>query len=897
VNRKVDAMQDNYNDAFDDSFDQSGSIADQIDLQHYLRVLRKHKWPVTLFTVAVTLLAAYYAYTATPIYSSTSTLLIEEQTNSRMPQLDELIGLETGNKEYYETQFELLKSRTLALRVINKLNLWGSPELSSSAREAQAREVAAQRSALGEEPRGVKGAIDSLLQQAGFGAADAIEASSIELAQTQIKENGDSVVVPPTGESVIFIADAEDVLTGEQKQVVSAFMKRVSVAPVRNTKLVKISYQSEDPDLAAKVANTMGEQYIESYLDAKMEMTTKASSFLTERLSELKVKLDESKDRLIEFKETNGLVDLDGGIGALDQQELLLATAELAQAESELADRADVYREIRSLGLGSEVLQTLPAIQTDPLVQRTKIDQGVAQRELDELLNRYGQRHPRVIDARSALETLNKTLQGHVDRVAASLEKDYLFSQQRVAGIRAKINAGKEKFQVLGTKKFDLDALEREVATNQEIYDTFFYSISEANSADGLVTANALISDFAVASVVPVKPKKQLIIALAGLASLVLSMLMAFLYEQMDDTIKSTEDVETKLGVKMLGILPLVKNGFLNKARELPLNPAEIVDKKGRFAESINTARTAICMQDGEEGRKVIMITSSVPGEGKSTASINLSYSLAQIERVLLIDCDMRKPTVAKAAGLDKNVPGLSSLLMGLATPRDCIVRGAFGGAMDVIPSGPIPDQPLELLSSKRFEKMLEQLGEHYERIVIDCPPTQAVSDAVVLSKLSDAVVYAIKSHDTSIELVRRGLERLKQVKAPVAGVIITQVDIDRITSYGGDYYYQGYYDYYDYSEKGGNRKSATGKLRLTQDELMSLQNDDSEFDFENGYQKANRVNNHSSPVTNGKSTKGSVVGDLSTNSNIDEFDLTTQIDFPDKRASRSRFNDDLDVL
>jgi hypothetical protein len=134
-------------------------------------------------------------------------------------------------------------------------------------------------------------------------------------------------------------------------------------------------------------------------------------------------------------------------------------------------------------------------------------------------------------------------------------------------------------------------------------------------------------------------------------------------------------------------------------------------------------------------------------------------------------------------------------------------------------------------------------------------------------------------------------------VKAPVAGVIITQVDIDRITSYGGDYYYQGYYDYYDYSEKGGNRKSATGKLRLTQDELMSLQNDDSEFDFENGYQKANRVNNHSSPVTNGKSTKSSVVGDLSTNSNIDEFDLTTQIDFPDKRASRSRFNDDLDVL
>ena len=897
MSRKTEAMQNNYHDEFGDNFDQGDSIADQIDLQHYLRVLRKYKWPVTLFTIAVTLLTTYYAYTATPIYSSTSTLLIEEQTNSRMPQLDELIGLETGNKEYYETQFELLKSRALALRVINKLNLWGSPELSSSAREAQARELAAQRSALGEPSLGVKGTIDSFLEQTGLVGGSETEESTLEPVGTQVRENGESVVVEPNGQSVIFIADAEDVLTGEQKQVVSSFMSRVSVSPVRNTKLVKISYQSEDPDLAAKVANTMGEQYIESYLDAKMEMTTKASSFLTERLSELKIKLDESKDRLIAFKESNGLVDLDGGIGALDQQELLLATAELAQAESELADRADVYREIRSLGIGSEVLQTLPAIQTDPLVQRTKIDQGIAQRELDELLNRYGERHPRVIDATSALETLNRTLQGHVDRVAASLEKDYLFSQQRVAGIRAKINAGKEKFQVLGTKKFDLDALEREVATNQEIYDTFFYSISEANSADGLVTANALISDFAVASIVPIKPKKQLLITLAGLASLILSMLMAFLYEQMDDTIKSTEDVETKLGVKLLGILPLVKNGFLNSTRELPLNPAEIVDKKGRFAESVNTARTAICMQDGAEGRKVIMITSSVPGEGKSTASINLSYSLAQIERVLLIDCDMRRPTVARAAGLDRNIPGLSSLLTGKSTPRDCIVRGAFGGAMDVIPSGPIPDQPLELLSSKRFEKMLEQLSEHYDRIVIDCPPTQAVSDALVLSKLSDAVVYAIKSHDTSIDLVKRGLERLKQVKAPVAGVVITQVDIDKISSYGGDYYYQGYYDYYDYSEKGGNRKAGNGKLRLSQDELLNLQNDDSEFDFDNGYIKTSQTNGSNTSSVKRQATRKLPDEELGTKPNLEEFDLTTQIDFSGKRASRSRFNDDLDVL
>ena len=198
---------------------------------------------------------------------------------------------------------------------------------------------------------------------------------------------------------------------------------------------------------------------------------------------------------------------------------------------------------------------------------------------------------------------------------------------------------------------------------------------------------------------------------------------------------------------------------------------------------------------------------------------------------MLLIDCDMRRPTVAKAAELDKSVAGLSNLIAGTASARECIKRGAFDGAIDILPSGPIPDQPLELLSSKRFARIVEQLRGRYDRIVIDSAPTQAVSDALVLSKLCDAVVYVVKSHDTSIELVRRGVFRLEQVNAPLAGVLITQVDIDKITSYGGDYYYQGYYDYYGYTDKGGRKRP--GNIRLTQDELMSIRNDDDAIELD----------------------------------------------------------------
>jgi len=549
------------------------------------------------------------------------------------------------------------------------------------------------------------------------------------------------------------------------------------------------------------------------------------------------------------------------------------------------------------------------------------------------------------VDAKSQLSTLNNSLQGHVLRVVNSIEKDYQLKQQRVASIQSKLATGKKDIQQLGTKKFELDALEREVATNQDIYDTFFNRMSEARSADGLETANARISDFAVAPVNPVKPKKQLIIALAALASLVLSMLMAFLYEQMDDTIKSTNDIEGKLGLKLLGILPLVKTGVFGKGQALPLNPSEIPDKKGTFAEAISTARTAICMEDGEEGRKIIMVTSSVPGEGKSTASINLAYSLAQLERVLLIDCDMRRPTVARAAGLDKNVPGLSSLITNTAAARDCIVRGAFGGSVDILPSGPIPDQPLELLSSKRFEKILEQLGNYYDRIVIDSAPTQAVSDALVLSKHCDALVYAVKSHDTSLDLVKRGVQRLRQVNAPIAGILITQVDIDKITSYGGDYYYQGYYDYYGYTEKGNPKQP--GKLRLTQEELISIKNDDAEVNLDLDYMDGRGAGLYNQGRSSGQSRsngqgrnsgQGRDNGGSRRNQNMaerndphatvirddrhaardhrdhrdhrdqyDEFDMTTQMESPVRRpepgangrpADRSkRFTDDLDIL
>ena len=856
------------------------SFVEQIDLQHYLRILRKYKWQITLFTVIVTSLAGYYAYTTTPIYSATSTLLIEEQKSMGL-NVEELYGLETQNAEYYQTQFELLKSRTLAIKVIDALGLWNNPELSPAAQKMAIKVAATQNDFDSASPTGIQGWVSNTLDRfrSTVPSTDSVEGNAI-VDEAELVDLQPMVV-------------SDDEIAADRDRVVSNFISRRQISPVRKTKLVKISFESADPALAARVANAIGDQYIESYLDAKMEMTKKASDWMGEQLSELKAALDASKDKLLDYKQEHGLVDVGNSVARLNEQQLLLFTTELAQARSELAATNNIYRQIRTLRASPELLETIPGVQADPLVQRVKIEQGQAQRNLDELLNRYGARHPRVVDAQSQLTTLNASLRSHVSRVVASIEKDYQLQRQRVSSIELKLISGKQEIQAIGSKKFELDAFEREVATNQGLYDTFFNRQREASSAEGLERANARISDPAILSNLPIKPKKQLILMLAGLSSLVLSMLMALLYEQMDDTIKGTRDVETKLGVRLLGILPLVTTGRFNKkGRSMPLAPDIAQTQNASFHESVNTARTALCMHENENPRKVILITSSIPGEGKSTASMNLAHSLSQLERVLLIDCDMRKPTIGTAAGYDRGDVGLSNLITSTAPAKQCIKVGAFGGAFDIIPAGPIPDQPLELLASKRFENILEQLSQHYDKIVLDSAPTQAVSDALVLSKYSDAVVYIIKSHSTSIELIKRGLQRLQQSKAKIAGVLVTQVDIAKITSYGGDYYYQGYYDYYGYSEKQGVRKP--GKIKLSQDELLDIKTDVSNVQIDLEVAKVRP-----------QSVKGAEVEPFVQSAANGEFDLTAQVEEPlsskPVRKQRARYatslDDDLDII
>jgi succinoglycan biosynthesis transport protein ExoP len=828
-------------DQDDDVFQERSAPEQEFDLQEYLRIVRKHKWPILLFTAVITVLGAYYAMTATPIYRATSTLLIESQQKGAV-SFEGWVSLENENADYYATQIQLIKSRELGLRVVRHLDLTNHPEFGDTiANKAVDATTDSVNVGLVNSPISETGAsgLISKVQSTFNDVVSTLSGSTQSVGTSPLVIVNDTVNQGSTSGILTALPSTSGTpgapnMTSKESAAVSGFLGRLTVLPVKRTKLVKISFESADPAFAARVANTVGEQYIFAYLDSQMESSNKLAEWTNEQLVYLKSNLDLAKTRVLEYQLANGLVDVNGSVSRLNEQEMSLYTSELASVRSQLSDAEDLRRNIQSYNGDTRLLESVVAVQADPIVREIKIEMGQQQRELDELSNRYGHRHPKIVDARSRIGSLQANLDINIQRVIASVEKNYSLLRQRVASVQAKLNQGKQDIQALSAKNFELADLEREIISKQTVYQQFFNRVTEANSADGLESANARVSDYAVHPRFPFKPKKQLIVVLAALGALVLSMLMAFLYEQMDDTVKSLREVETKLGLNMLGLIPLLKSGFFKTKKSLPLNPIDIEDKRGTFFESINTIRTALVMRESEsKAGKIVVVTSSVPGEGKSTTAMNIAYSFSQIEKVLLIDADLRRPTIAKALGLGRDVPGLSSLLTRTGNPKECIRHKAID-ELDVICSGPMPDHPLEILSSPRFKQLLGQISEHYDRIIIDCAPAQAVSDPLVLSKVADTVVYCIKSGSTAIQLARRGLDRLRQVNADIAGVVMTQVDVEKLASYGGDYYYQGYYDYYGYNEKG---ETGTSRLRISPADLDHMGKVDDGYTYDFGFE------------------------------------------------------------
>jgi len=712
--------------------------SEEIDLRELAGVITRRKWSLAAFAIAIATLVSLLASALTPIYKATATILIESQ-QANVVSIQEVYGVDAGDQQYYATQFEILSGRPIAENVIESLGL-------------------------------------------------------LDVSEFRPRPSRFRFELWPLA------ASANESQRDPLHQATNVYAENLMIEPVPRTQLVNIHFQSPDQELAASIANAHAEAYIESILDARVAARKSASDWMGKRIEGLRHQLTQSESELQRFRETEGLVDVEG-LKSLPNRQINELSSRLIDANRRLTTAKVAYLQIYRGGDGQGTShEGIPAILKDEVVQQFQQSQAIAQQKVAELRMRYGPLHPKLITAQTELEKVSESLQQQQISVSESIKNEHEVARTEVAEIERALAIAKADYQDVGRRESKLVALQREVDANRQLYDMFYNRMKETAETDDLDAVNARILAPAIVPYEPHKPRKALIVSVSTFGSVGFAVLLLLVIENLNNRVRKQADVEDSLGAPFLGTLPLLKGR--KHASQEPLGQVYFDEEEHVFNEAIRTIRTGISLSGLDKKKSVVLITSSLPGEGKSTLALNLAFAFGQNEKVLLIDADLRRASISRHLELPRNSPGFSGVAGGLAKLSDSIVQLENGG-IEVLPSGLSPTDPLALLALPRINTIFRELKEKYDRIIIDSPPIIPVSDTAALSVQCDAVVFAVRYNSTTVTQARRGIGRLRQVEAPILGVVLTQVD-SRSAEYG-DYNY-GYG--YSYSEDRANGTS-----------------------------------------------------------------------------------------
>jgi capsular exopolysaccharide synthesis family protein len=715
---------------------------DFIDLGRLLRAVLRYKWGILGLAFAIALATGLVVSSMEPVYRAQASIVLETQ-EANIVGIEDVysVGAASGYYDYTETQYELLKARSLAERVVRKYQLHQHPVFAAKETEDD------------------KPLIDLQALLPASRKAPPVQLSPAEREQQAIQATTDAVAAG------------------------------VSVQPVQYSYLAYISYESTDPKLAALVANAIGEEFIASNLETRLQGTTQATGWLEERLEDLRAQVRVSEAALQDFRDREGLVDIEGKT-SLGSNELQLLNQRLEEARKSRIEAQAIKEEVQNLqGASIEELMTIPAVLQHQLVRDLKREQATAEREVAELANRYGRLHPKMISAREELAAANIDLEQEVRKVVSGIEREYELAARNERQLQTEWEARRSEVQEFNRKEFELKELQRDVDTNRQLYEVFFTRLKNVSETGGFEKPHARIVDRAMVPAFPFKPNKRMSVILALVLGTMLGCGIAILLDMLDNTVKTPDDVQEKLHVPLLGTLPrmkLDKNGEFQQIWQSP---------QSHYAESVRTIRTGVVLSGLDDPAKVIVVTSTLPGEGKSTTVLNLGAALGQMENTLVIGADLRRPNLAKRCGLEPNHRGLSHFVSGSATLDECIEHLPELG-IHVMPAGVIPPNPLEMISSRRFVEALKELRQRFDRVVIDSAPVQAVSDALVLASYADSVIYVVKADSTSATQAQKGIASIISSNEPLTGVVLNQFDAQKAGKYYGSKYYQ-YGEYY----------------------------------------------------------------------------------------------------
>ncbi len=755
---------------------------EEVHLSDYVAVLnRRRKIAIWMF-LAVFAGVAAYTFLAKPVYEASATLHVKDEKVQGGDFLGDL-GLSRENP--IETEIEILKSRTNVEEVVRRLHLnWvvdkkkGEPafrivEFSSSAEEPVYKVVLT-----------------------GGGAFKVTDEEKNTVA------SGKSGTVS-LGKNFSLLLDD---LTGEKGNefrltlasfngTVQGLRNSINASEVgKGTNILRVSYQNNDPAVASKVVNTLAQVYLERSIDMKTQEASRSVQFIGEQLESLQLDLRQAENELEAYKSNNGVVQLDAEaqslIERLTEAEKSLAAIRLRQRQGEFALEALQ----KAIGRGESYS---PAILLQEPVVAT-LAQKLAELEVEKrgLLVEFSAMHPAVENLQDRISEIQRKLLENYRTIISGLKE----SAEGLENDMARYEAGLKK---LPQSELDLARLTRKATVNADIYTFLLQKHEEARIAKASTISNINVIDPAIVADKPVKPQKKKNLLLGIIVGLMLAVGAAFFREYMDDSIKDSEEAKRLLGLPVLATIPFIgspEKGRKKKGKAIELERERFLiartDPRSAAAEAFRALRTGIHFARAGQKNQVLLLTSTMPGEGKSTSTANLAVTMAQAgKKTIIIGCDLRKPTLDAIFQSD-TIPGLTDYLVEDA-PLDNVLRHA--GDLDFITAGTIPPNPAELLGSDRMRLLLEELRSRYDIILLDAPPVLAVTDAVVLTRFADRAMVVLEIGRVRKKAAVQMMETLRDSHVPIAGLILN----DRTKKGPGYYgYYGAYYGSYGYGQK-----------------------------------------------------------------------------------------------
>ena len=703
---------------------------DEIDLRELLLVLRRRKGVILLFTLLIFLIGSLITLNIQPTYKSTTTIQIESEESAKVLSFDVGITGDSANSEFFQTQYELLQSRILAGKVIEDL---GIDQEAVNNRDSSALSAATQ------------------------------------YVKKLVTWNNEDKPVYELGK-----------YPQEDK-----FLAGLSIAPVKKSQIVSISYEDNDPQFATDAANAVAENFIELTAERRKQASSDARRFIKNELKAAELELRRLERELTEYAREVELIQTgDENSQSLVSQRTAEVNRALAKAEATRIEAEASYRNLQSSQSTLNVLNS-------PTVQQLKQSLAQLQDEYQKNLKRYKPGYPDMVNLKRLINKANARLNLEITRVSKSsknlLRDYYLAAKERESSLKAELETQKEDLLLQRDKGIQYGSLLRGVEIQQRVFKDLLLRSLEIKIASGAATSNIAVVDPAILPYAQLKPNIKLNLALSSVLGLFMGVVIAFLLEFMDDRIKSSDELKRLLGLPILGVTPEVKG---KDPTTHALATAE--QPTSALAESYRSLRTNLLFSSIEGVPKVLALTSAIPSEGKSSSCMNLATAFAQASnKVLVIDADMRKPTIHKRLKLD-NSKGLSNFLTHQAEIDEVIQKTIIDG-VSVVTAGPLSPNPSELLTSRRIEEIFNLAPEQFDLVILDCPPVMGLADALVLANKANATLLVSAFGQTSKRAIQDAHERLKQARANLIGTVFTKVKT------GGGYGYSYEYSYHNY--------------------------------------------------------------------------------------------------